>query len=60
MATPNSVEELLGSVKLVLSETLVCQVGACFQFDISLRDGQHRSYYLDLSQGNGSYIVVNM
>ncbi|XP_018536542.1 stomatin-like protein 1 isoform X1 [Lates calcarifer] len=54
VATPNSVEELLGSVKLVLSETLVCQVGACFQFDISLRDGQHRSYYLDLSQGSGA------
>ncbi|XP_023278191.1 stomatin-like protein 1 isoform X1 [Seriola lalandi dorsalis] len=53
-ATPGSVEELLDRVKLLLSETLVCQVGACFQFDISSGDGQHHSYYLDLSQGSGA------
>lgn len=54
VATPGSVEELLGGVKLLLSETLVHQIGACFQFDISLEDGQHHSYYVDLSQGDGS------
>nr|XP_057931032.1 stomatin-like protein 1 isoform X2 [Doryrhamphus excisus] len=52
--TSGSVEELLHRVKLVLSEALVCQVGACFQFDISSEDGQHHSYYVDLSQGRGA------
>ncbi|XP_054632530.1 stomatin-like protein 1 isoform X2 [Dunckerocampus dactyliophorus] len=50
----SSVEELLHRVKLVLSEALVNQVGACFQFDISSDDGQHHSYYVDLSQGRGA------
>ncbi|CAJ1056633.1 stomatin-like protein 1 [Xyrichtys novacula] len=54
VSTPDSVEELLGGVKLLLSEALVRQVGACFQFYISSEDGQHRSYYVDLSQGSGS------
>ncbi|XP_054476084.1 stomatin-like protein 1 [Anoplopoma fimbria] len=54
VVTPGSVEELLGRVKLVLSETLVHQVGACFQFNICLEDGQHHSYYVDLSQGSGA------
>lgn len=53
-ATPGSVEALLGAVKLLLSETLVSQVGASFQFHISSEDGQHQSYYVDLSQGSGS------
>ena len=61
MTTPGSVEELLGGVKLLLSETLVKQVEASFQFNISSsEDGQHRSYYVDLSQGDGSYTVENM
>ncbi|KAG8012678.1 Cholesterol side-chain cleavage enzyme [Nibea albiflora] len=51
VAKPGSAEELLGGVKLLLSESLVHQVGACFQFDITLEDGQHQSYYVDLSQG---------
>lgn len=54
VATPVSVEELLGEVKLLLSETLVHQVGASFQFDISSEDGQQHSYYVDLSQGSGA------
>ncbi|KAK9516643.1 hypothetical protein VZT92_024562 [Zoarces viviparus] len=54
VATSGSVDELLGRVKLVLSETLVHQVGACFQFNISSEDGQHHSYYVDLSQGSGA------
>nr|XP_061825443.1 stomatin-like protein 1 [Nerophis lumbriciformis] len=49
-----SVEELLHKVECVLSEALVNQVGACFQFDISSEDGQHHSYYVDLSQGCGA------
>ncbi|KAM4618350.1 stomatin-like protein 1 isoform 2-T2 [Polymixia lowei] len=52
-ASPCSVEELLGVVKLLLSESLVSQVGACFQFHVSSEDGQQKSYYVDLSQGNG-------
>lgn len=56
--TPLSVDELLGSVKLLLSESLVQQVGACYQFDISSEDGHQHSYYVDLSQGNGSCIGV--
>ncbi|XP_029909957.1 stomatin-like protein 1 isoform X1 [Myripristis murdjan] len=54
VAMPGSVEELLGAVKLLLSENLVSQVGACFQFHISSEDGQHQSYYVDLSQGSGA------
>uniref|UniRef100_A0A3Q3J583 Band 7 domain-containing protein n=1 Tax=Monopterus albus TaxID=43700 RepID=A0A3Q3J583_MONAL len=49
-----SVEELLDRVKFLLSENLVHQVGACFQFNISMGDGQHHSYYVDLSQGSGA------
>ncbi|KAF3854857.1 hypothetical protein F7725_022912 [Dissostichus mawsoni] len=54
MATPRSVEELLDAVKLLLSEALVHQVGACFQFDVSSEDGQHHNYFVDLSQGSGA------
>ncbi|KAF7663271.1 hypothetical protein LDENG_00215030 [Lucifuga dentata] len=50
---PGSVEDLLGEIKPLLSETLVSQVGASFQFHIRSEDGQHKSYYLDLSQGSG-------
>lgn len=54
IAKPGSVEELLSGVKLLLSESLVQQVGACFQFDVSSGDGQQHSYYVDLSQGSGA------
>lgn len=50
-ATPGSVEDLLSSVKLLLSENLVEQTAACFQFDVCSDDGQQHQYYLDLSQG---------
>ncbi|XP_036391513.1 stomatin-like protein 1 [Megalops cyprinoides] len=49
-----NVEELLRAVELFLSEQLVSQVGACFQFHISLHDGQIKSYYVDLSKGRGA------
>lgn len=51
---PGSVEELLSRVKLLLSESLVHQVGASFQFHIISGDGQEHSYYMDLSQGAGA------
>ncbi|XP_015256160.1 PREDICTED: stomatin-like protein 1 [Cyprinodon variegatus] len=54
MATAGSVEELLTGVQTLLSETLVQQVGACFQFEISTADGQQQQYYLDLSHGSGA------
>lgn len=47
-------EELLAAVRLVLSESLVRQVGACFQFHISTSTGQTRSYYVDLTQSKYS------
>lgn len=52
MVRPGSVEELLSKVKLVLSENLVEQTAACFQFHICSENGQQQQYYLDLSQGN--------
>ncbi|XP_072529778.1 stomatin-like protein 1 [Salminus brasiliensis] len=55
LATGNSkVEELLAAVSLVLSENLVRQVGACFQFYVSTSSGQTSSYYVDLTQNSGS------
>lgn len=49
--SPHSVEELLSAVRLLLSETLVSRVGACFQFYIISADQQQQSYYVDLRQG---------
>lgn len=46
-------EELLAAVSLVLSEDLVRQVGACFQFHISTNSGQTSSYYVDLTLNSG-------
>ncbi|XP_062246331.1 stomatin-like protein 1 isoform X1 [Platichthys flesus] len=54
VSTSSCVEELLSQVKPLLSESLVCRVGACFQFDISSGDGHHRTYFVDLSQGSGA------
>ena len=59
-ARPASVEELLGVVKLFLSESLVSQVGACFQFHISSADGQDSVCYVDLSQGIGCLWLQEM
>lgn len=52
VATLGSVDELLNSVKLLMSENLVGQVGASYHFDINSEDEGHRRYYVDLSQGN--------
>lgn len=51
--SPHSVEGLLSAVRLLLSESLVSRVGACFQFFIT-SDQQHYNYYVDLRQGSGS------
>ncbi|XP_066557866.1 stomatin-like protein 1 [Amia ocellicauda] len=48
-----SAEELLSTVEGLLSERLVSQVGACFQFNIGLRDGAQNNYFVDLSEGSG-------
>ncbi|CAB1331759.1 unnamed protein product [Coregonus sp. 'balchen'] len=45
---PTPVLELLK--ELLLSESLVNQVGACFLFLLQSPDGQQTSYYVDLSQ----------
>ncbi|XP_072242011.1 stomatin-like protein 1 [Leuresthes tenuis] len=54
VAAPDSVEELLSGVQTLLSESLVAQVGACFQFEVISADGQQHRYYVDLSQGSGA------
>lgn len=48
-----STAQLLAAVELRLSEQLVQQVGACFQFQIGLSDGSINSYFVDLSKGRG-------
>lgn len=58
MATPGSVDELLASVKLLMSENLVHQVGASFHFDINSEDGGQHRYYVDLSQGIVQRIIT--
>lgn len=54
-----SADELLSAVELLLSEKLVSQVGACFQFHIALRDGTHKTYFLDLSKGKISGLTCH-
>lgn len=51
--SPHSVEGLFSAVRLLLSESLVRRVGACFQFCIT-SDQQQHNYYVDLRQGSGS------
>lgn len=50
----HSVQKLLCAIELLLSESLVSRVQACFQFFITSEDGQQHSYYVDLSQGSGA------
>lgn len=59
VAPPDSAEELLASVKLLMSENLVRQVGASYHFDINSEDRGHRRYYVDLSQGNWIIIPIH-
>ncbi|XP_006153414.1 stomatin-like protein 1 [Tupaia chinensis] len=46
-------EGLLAVLQPFLSEALVSQVGACYQFNVLLPGGARRAYFLDLSSGRG-------
>ncbi|XP_056654558.1 stomatin-like protein 1 isoform X2 [Monodelphis domestica] len=46
-----TVEELLVAMELALSEALVSQVQACYQFNILLPNSAHSSYFIDLTTG---------
>ncbi|XP_029430988.1 stomatin-like protein 1 isoform X3 [Rhinatrema bivittatum] len=46
-------DELILAVELFLSESLVRQVGACYQFNITRPGGQLKTYFLDLTAGKG-------
>ncbi|XP_060115914.1 stomatin-like protein 1 [Heteronotia binoei] len=46
-------EEFLLTVEEYLSESLVNQVQACYQFNILLPNGEQNTYFLDLSTGHG-------
>ncbi|XP_072484499.1 stomatin-like protein 1 [Notamacropus eugenii] len=48
-----TVEELLAAVELFLSEALVSQIQACYQFNILLPHGTHSTYFIDLTTGSG-------
>lgn len=54
VSSVSSVNELIETVRSVLSEELVHQVGACFHFHITTNSGQTSSYYVDLTQGRGA------
>ncbi|KAM4826348.1 LOW QUALITY PROTEIN: stomatin-like protein 1 [Thomomys bottae] len=47
-------EGLLTALQPLLSEALVSQVGACYQFNVILPDGNQSTYFLDLTAGRGS------
>ncbi|XP_076781652.1 stomatin-like protein 1 isoform X2 [Arvicanthis niloticus] len=46
-------EGLLNALQPFLSETLVSQVGACYQFNVILPSGTQSIYFLDLTTGQG-------
>ncbi|XP_061037920.1 stomatin-like protein 1 isoform X4 [Eubalaena glacialis] len=46
-------EGLLTALKPFLSEALVSQVGACYQFNVVLSSGTQSIYFLDLTTGQG-------
>ncbi|XP_067829636.1 stomatin-like protein 1 isoform X1 [Heptranchias perlo] len=59
-AEPEEVESILinpdwvlSKVKVLLSEELVKQIGACYLFNVSQRNGTHNLYYLDLTKDSG-------
>ncbi|XP_025837990.1 stomatin-like protein 1 isoform X2 [Vulpes vulpes] len=47
-------EGLLTALQPFLSEALVSQVGACYQFNVILPSGAQSVYFLDLTTGHGS------
>lgn len=54
-----SMDELLSAVEPVLSEALVTQVGASYQVNIALPSGTRSTYFIDLSSGHHSGVVVS-
>nr|XP_056721793.1 stomatin-like protein 1 [Euleptes europaea] len=46
-------DEFLLTVDEYLSESLVNQIRACYQFNILLPSGQQNTYFIDLSSGHG-------
>ncbi|KAM6257603.1 stomatin-like protein 1 isoform 1-T1 [Porphyrio hochstetteri] len=48
-----SADELFSAVEPILSETLVSQVGASYQINITLPSGTRSTYFIDLSSGSG-------
>ncbi|XP_055478274.1 stomatin-like protein 1 [Psammomys obesus] len=46
-------EGLLTALQPFLSEALVSQVGACYQFNVILPNGTQSTYFLDLTTGQG-------
>ncbi|XP_007906297.1 stomatin-like protein 1 isoform X1 [Callorhinchus milii] len=46
-------DEILVKVNQAISEGLVKQIGACFLFSITLKDGSGTSYFLDLTRSCG-------
>uniref|UniRef100_A0A2K5KQB8 Stomatin-like protein 1 n=1 Tax=Cercocebus atys TaxID=9531 RepID=A0A2K5KQB8_CERAT len=46
-------EGLLTALQPFLSEALVSQVGACYQFNVVLPSGTQSAYFLDLTTGQG-------
>uniref|UniRef100_A0A2K5DIH9 Stomatin like 1 n=1 Tax=Aotus nancymaae TaxID=37293 RepID=A0A2K5DIH9_AOTNA len=46
-------EGLLTALQPFLSEALVSQVGACYQFNVVLPSGTQSAYFLDLTTGRG-------
>ncbi|XP_010592042.1 stomatin-like protein 1 isoform X3 [Loxodonta africana] len=46
-------EELLTALQPFLSEALVSQVGACYQFNVIMPSGTQNIYFLDLTTGRG-------
>ncbi|XP_055984701.1 stomatin-like protein 1 [Sorex fumeus] len=50
---PPVAEGLLSALRPFLSEALVSQVGACYQFNVILPSGSQSVYFLDLSTGQG-------
>lgn len=46
-------EGLLTALQPFLSEALVSQVGACYQFNVVLPSGAQSVYFLDLTTGHG-------
>ncbi|XP_008049376.1 stomatin-like protein 1 isoform X2 [Carlito syrichta] len=50
---PPMAEGLLTALQPFLSEALVSQVGACYQFNVVMPSGSQSTYFLDLASGRG-------